>query len=180
MIQNNYGDLSSLIFIFSIEQALVATSFVPLYSGILPAVFRGKVNSPFFSIYLYKESIKIKNKMILNQKATNNWQQCRLAGGMFSSELKGVFLVFSSCLDWNSQGWGVGGTPTLTQLLYGYVGLQQQGCTCIAGRGVYFASVWVCNRVDFPQVPEYSWSSFSAKLHSYHWQSKWGIFLGKP
>ena len=95
MIQNNYGDLISLIFIFSIEQALVATSFVPLYSGILPAVFRGKVNSLFFSIYLflYKESIKIKNKMILHQKATNdsivNW-----AGGMFSSELKSVFFVF--------------------------------------------------------------------------------------
>lgn len=93
MIQNNYGDLVSLIFIFSIEQALVATSFVPLYSGILPAVFRGKVNSPFFSIYLYKESIKIKNKMILNQKATND-SNVDWAGGMFSSELKSVFFGF--------------------------------------------------------------------------------------
>lgn len=93
MIQNNYGDLISLIFIFLIEQALVATSFVPLYSGILPAVFRGKVNSLFFSIYLHKESIKIKNKMILHQKTTNDsivdW-----AGGMFSSELKSVLFWF--------------------------------------------------------------------------------------
>ena len=48
----------------------------------------------------------------------------------------------------------MGGTPTLTQGLYGYVGLHQQACTCIAGRGVYLACVaggivWLHNTASY-------------------------------